>query len=431
MRKDYGDIAALVGGRKEFVFAFGPQYNQLILTRPDIFCYQSMVLPGPENSAQRRLCDAIFSMNGEQALERRKLLAPPLHRRAVDGYRDIIVETVDKVLQRWPVGGTLDAAAELKRLTIWVSGKILFALDENSKHELIAGMIERWLHKATSPAVRLLRINWPGTPYHSLLAFADRLEKILLELIAQRREQDPGGTDIFSILVRANHGCGARVSDSELIGETNLWLLAAYETTFTALTWTLFFLLQHPKVADDVVSELRDTLHGGAPDLEQLKKLPLLERVIKESMRLVPPVIYHTRMSTQPFELGRYYLPERVTVGFSHYITHHMAEIYPEPEKFVPDRWQGIEPSPYEYLAFGVGPRACMGAPFAMMVMKIALAMILQRYRLRIAEGARIDRQGLLTLSPKYGMPVQVLPEHESFRRVPVRGNIHEIVQLS
>jgi cytochrome P450 len=156
----------------------------------------------------------------------------------------------------------------------------------------------------------------------------------------------------------------------------------------------------------------------------------LLECVIKESMRVLPSVVYNTRNSTEPFELGPYHLPSGTTVGFSNYITHHMPELYPQPEKFLPQRWLSTTPSPYEYLPFGAGPRICIGATFAMMMLKISLAMIVQRYRLTVAPGSRIDRKVTVTLSPKYGVPMRIGPPDRQFAKSEVRGNIHEMVDL-
>jgi cytochrome P450 len=109
-----------------------------------------------------------------------------------------------------------------------------------------------------------------------------------------------------------------------------------------------------------------------------------------------------------------------------------MPELYPEPERFLPDRWATISPSVYEYIPFGAGPHMCLGATFAMIEIKIVLALILQRYRLAVRPGARIDRHVKITMSPKYGMPMIVAPQDRQFAKskAGVRGNIHEMVEL-
>src|SRR5262249_51889471 len=147
--------------------------------------------------------------------------------------------------------------------------------------------------------------------------------------------------------------------------------------------------------------ELESVLHGDAPTIAQLERLPLLDRVLKESLRVLPPVPFVPRFTTAPSQVGSHTVPANVMVIPSMYVTHHMPEIYPEPERFNPDRWSAIEPSPFEFLPFGAGPHVCVGYNFALTELKIVLPMILQRYRLALAPDAQIDRYVHVTLSTK------------------------------
>jgi cytochrome P450 len=428
--REYGEIAAVVKGTRGMVFAFGPRFNQQILSNPAVFHCTSLMMPGPKDSAQRRLSDAVFSMNNEIALNRRRMLMPPLHRRTIVEYRDAMVELTEATLDGWSAGQTIDMAEEFRRLTLRIGARVLFGLDDWTRPGKVADMIDAWMRRSTSAPVRLFRRDWPGTPYRRMLRFAAALEKEILGMVDHRRSRQNGGSDLLSILLQA-HDENSDVSASELVGQTNLLLLASYETTTTALTWTLFLLAQHPENAKGVVDELAGVLKGDAPSVDQLSRLVLLDAALKESLRILPPVVYNTRTSVQPCEVGPYRFGPRTTIGFSHYITHHMAEIFPEPEKFNPARWSNHEPSPYEYLPFGAGSRTCMGAAFALMSAKVVLAMLLQRFRFSVVPNSTIDRKGLITLAPKYGMPMQLSAPDRGFARVPVRGAIHEMVDLS
>jgi len=124
--------------------------------------------------------------------------------------------------------------------------------------------------------------------------------------------------------------------------------------------------------------ELNGRLHGAAPALEHLERLPVLERVIREGLRLFPPVSYYTRATAEPMELGGRRLRKGCTVVFSHYITHRMPDIFPNPERFQPERWLTAAPTPYEYLPFGIGPRMCIGITYATVVIRVVLPMLLQ-----------------------------------------------------
>jgi cytochrome P450 len=193
----------------------------------------------------------------------------------------------------------------------------------------------------------------------------------------------------------------------------------------------LFLLAQHPPVATELADELSADLHGEAPTLHQLERLPVLDRVVKESMRILPASFYVQRVSALPVELGPFRLHRGAVVIFSQYMTHHMPELFPEPERFLPDRWRTITPSPYAYLPFGAGPRLCLGGPLALLTVKLTLAVLLQRCRFSVVPGARIDGKVTSTmLAPASGMPMRVALLPAAFAAAPVVGNIHEMVTL-
>ena len=334
------------------------------------------------------------------------------------------------MLDHWSADKPIDMFEEMRKLTLQISARLLFGLEQDSPIAKVADMINLWMNRSTSVPVRLLRRDWPGTPYRRMLLFAERLEREILAIADQKRRQAGDANDILSLLLQAHDESGL-ISDSELVGQTNLLLLASYETTTTALTWTLFLLAQHPRVARDLHDELKAILRGDSPTIEQLGELTLLDAVIKESLRILPPVIYNTRTAIKPFALGPHHLDAGTTVGFSHYITHHLPEVFADAEKFKPERWSSCDPSPYEYLPFGAGSRTCVGAAFAVMLTKITVAMLLQRFSITVIDDSIIDRQGLITLAPKFGMPMLLDATPGRFAKSRVRGSIHEMVDLN
>jgi cytochrome P450 len=146
----------------------------------------------------------------------------------------------------------------------------------------------------------------------------------------------------------------------------------------------------------------------------------------------LPPVPWNGRVTSQPTELGGYALPAGTEVFASIYQTHQMPDLYPEPEVFNPQRWETINPTLYEYNPFSAGPRLCIGAGFAMMEIKIVLAMLLQRYRLQFVPAMQIDRFGTIVMAPKHGMPMQVYQQDHQFTQGVggVKGNVREMVRL-
>ncbi|MCG8348511.1 MAG: cytochrome P450 [Chloroflexales bacterium] len=428
----YGDLVGLIEGDKLGVFAFGPEYNHYILTNPDLFNSPSMLLfPASPDSAARRLDAGLLSMNGAHHRQQRKLIMPAFHKKHVETYRDDMVAITQQMLDTWRPKQQLDIAHEMQQLTLRIVSRTLFGLDAGQNTQHIGLMSKQWLAFLTSPQVMFLPHNLPGMPYRRALAHAERMEANLRNMIARKRANPAEQHDVIAMLIQTRDEDGTALTDAELIGQANILFLAGHETSSNALTWTLFLLAQHPAIAADLLDELKSELHGDPPTIEQLGKLPLLERVVKESMRILPPAVYAVRNNTAPFALGPYEFNDPgIVVGLSHYITHHMPELYPEPERFNPGRWNNIDPSPYEYLPFSAGPRMCIGATFALMEIKLVLATLLQRYRFALQPNARIDRHVAVTLTPRQGMPMTVMPQDRQFQRSLVHGNIHEMVYL-
>ena len=431
LRRNYGEIASFVKGRRTMIFTFHPKYNQQILSNPDLFNSVGITHLGPEGSAHRKVGRGLLSMNGPQHKQQRRLIMPPFQRNHIVSYRDQIVEIIEDVTVRWKSGTQRDIFEEMKELTRRISAKILLGLDATSRAFSVSRLMERWLDLNVSVKTRLLPFDVPPFPYYTMLRMAEKLEREIMFMIDQKRGEETAGNDVLSILIRAHDEDGTMMSNDELIGQANILFAASHETTSSSLTWILFLLAQHPKVCADLTDELQGRLKGSAPTFEELNQLPLLDRVIKEGMRILPAAVYTYRLSTAPFELGPYRLPEKTTVALSHFITHHMPEIYPEPEKFKPERWLTCSPEAYEYLAFGAGPRSCIGGGFATMALKLSLATMVQRFRLSVISGSRIDRHLVVTMGPKHGMPMMVYEQDRKFQKNPVKGNIHEMVDLS
>jgi len=232
------------------------------------------------------------------------------------------------------------------------------------------------------------------------------------------------------MLLQARDEDGSTMTDREIIGQSNLLFAAGSHTSSSALTWTLFLLAQHPEVMHDVMDELDSVLGGSAPSPEQLFALPLLDRVIKESLRIFSPATFNTRKSTEDFEFGPYYLLKGTIVLYSPFIMHRLPDVFTEPARFLPDRWLTIDPGPYEYLPFGAGPRMCIGTHFALMQMKIILSMMLQRFRFAFVPNTRIDRKDLGSLTPKQGLKMTVHRQDRQFSSTPFRGNVHEMIEI-
>jgi cytochrome P450 len=264
-------------------------------------------------------------------------------------------------------------------------------------------------------------------------------------MIRRRRVDRVPGQDVLSILVRSHDEQGG-LSDEELVGQSAVLFGAAHMTTAHSLTWTLLLLAQHPKVMGRLWTDLKQSDCGislavnpqsAIQNPQSLGSLPkgddlsLLDRVIKESMRLLPASAYSQRVTTEPVELGPLHLARGTGIVFTPLVTHHLADLYPEPELFLPDRWLSLRPSPYAYLPFGGGPRLCIGGPLATAIIRLALQRILSQFRLAVVPDAKVDVHVQSTmLVPTNGLPMQIHSADGQFASSPMSGSIHELVDF-
>jgi cytochrome P450 len=370
-------------------------------------------------------------MNGEKYQQQRRLLLPTFTKSAVEGYvGDMIAVMGDVLKEHWRSGETVDIYRHMRTTALRLSSQILFGrLPPGESHDL-AELLQNLMTRTFSAGVWMCPFDLPLTAYRRMRRNAEQLESMLRTLIARRRAAPSQHTDLLTTLVTAFDEQSVPMEDGDLIGQAKILFVASFENVACVLSWTAFLLAQHPQVMEELHAELGAVLGGKPPTVEQVEKLPLLDAVVKESMRVLSPVPFLIRKVMQPTVLGG--LPVNIDdrVVCSAYMTHHQADLYPQPQRFLPDRWFQIKPTPYEYLPFGAGPRTCIGRMFAMREIKVALAMILQRYRLTVEPDARIDRRMLVMMSPKHGLPMSVHDQDGRFHAVPVRGNIHEMVDL-
>lgn len=433
--QQYGPVTAL--GKVKFkqprdllLFAIGPEFNRLLFSDPSLFRPTGLILPGPRNSAQRRVRFGLTRMIGDQHRQQRQLVAPPFHRCAVRGYHKIMVDMVTTEIAEWKTGIGINIHEKVRALTLGIASAVLFSRDPAEAYP-IGRMLEDWVERCFSMGVWTYPLPVPGTPYHGMLRQAERIEKALLAMIARRRAQPGARSDVFSLLMEARDNEGRAMTDTELVGQASILFIASFETTTSALTWSLFLLAQHPAVMHQLMDEIEAVLGDAPPDFDQLPQLPFLHWVIKESMRILPPVPYTVRVAQQQLKVGPFEVPQETRVIASHYLTHHLPDLYPEPERFRPERWRNINPTQYEYLPFNAGPRICIGGAFATQVLKISLAMILQRFRFTVVPGTRINRVVAISMNPRHGLPMIVAKKDRNYSVSEVRGQIREMVDFS
>ncbi|PSQ47873.1 hypothetical protein BRD15_06395 [Halobacteriales archaeon SW_6_65_15] len=217
--------------------------------------------------------------------------------------------------------------------------------------------------------------------------------------------------DVVSKLLDARDEAGHGMTDRQVRDEMMTLLLAGHETTALALTSTFFLLAQHGDVEATLVAELDRELDGEPPTVADVGDLPYLERVVKESMRLYPPVPGIVREPVEDDEIGGYHVPAGVTVGMSQHVVHRDPRWYDDPMAFRPERWTDeFERSlpRLAYFPFAAGPRRCIGDRFAMLEARLVLATILQEYHLELVSSPSLDLRPSITARPRNPVWMQV-----------------------
>ena len=447
----YGNLVALSakGGTQLYsprdtcpgtLFACGPDLVRQVTTHHDIYFKYPLTGPlyrlrgkSPRTEPLNHFLVGLFGVNSDEHLRQRKLMLPAFHRQRLETYaQDMVAITADQ-LQQLRVGQVNDMATWLRQLTLRIVTKSLFGEDIGQDGVSTGQIIQDALKLQGNLLLKARPLDWPGHPWRQYLDLVARYEARMADLIQAKRQAATAEPDVLSMLLQVrDEESGAALSEAELLGHVGVMFVAGHETSANALTWTLLLLSQHPQIMADLLDELEASLHGNAPTVDQLAQLPLLDRVVKESLRILSPVPWNGRVTAQPTELGGYAIPEGTEVLVSIYQTHQMPDLYPNPDCFQPDRWTTIQPDAYAYNPFSAGPRLCIGAGFAMMEIKIVLAMLLQRYRLEFVPQKPIDRSGIIVMAPKHGLSLGVHPQDRQFHLGVgvVQGNVREMVQL-
>jgi cytochrome P450 len=361
----------------------------------------------------------------------RGMINPLLSKDTVPEYYEDFVDIVNETIEVWKPNEIRDMSKEMLNLTLRISSRIMFGRHLEDEGFKLGLMIENWVRFVMSVG-HLFPYDIPGFPYRSWLNLSQEIENKTRTLIHDFDSNHKSEDTLLSKMIRATDIHGEGISEKDLIGHVSLLMWGSRDAVANAIVWTLFLLTQHPAIYADVVSEVHGILHGTAPTIEQLNKMPFLKCIIKESLRLFPPFPITHRVTGQERELGGYKIPVRTEIGMSVYHTHRIPELYEEPEKFNPHRWNSSSDNNPHLYSFGMGPRACAGFNFGWQEMLTIIPVIIQKFRLELLPGTRVDREIKVALIPQRGMPIKLCPMDNDFRagRTALKGNVNEMVML-
>jgi cytochrome P450 len=344
---------------------------------------------------------SLLLLDEDTHMEQRKLLLPPLHGRRMQRYGELMGQIAAEEIDRWPSGEPYPLRPRMQAITLEIILRAVFGLEHGERLEALRVELRSLLDTLTRPEMFL----WPVLMGPERLArfgpfkrMHEKVDQLVYAEIAERRKASDLAEreDILSMLLEARHESdGSPMTDREIRDELLTLLVAGHETTATALSWAVERLTRHP----DKLARLVEEVQAGGEEY--------LEAVVTETLRLRPVISLVARYLRAPVEIGGWQLPAGVTVAPSIYLVHRRPDVYPNPERFEPERFLEDSPGTYTWIPFGGGVRRCIGGSFAHYEMQVVLSELVKRRHLRPArpEPERVYRRAI-TETPRHDAEV-------------------------
>jgi cytochrome P450 len=384
-----------------------------------------VLLDNVANYPKEKLGDEFFTaMFGEGLLSappakwriHRKVMAPSFGTRWVDSYAPAMVESTLAFAQHWDTlaeAAEIDIAAEMNALTLKIICRTMFSSDAEELAAHASDALEFAQKSMEFGLLDILPLIGPPRIKHAQDAIRARFKSMdaaIYRLIGEREQiRDEAPKDFLTRLVAAKDpDDGVGLSAAEVRDEVITIFMAGHETTAVTMTWVWYLLSQHPAEEAELHKELDTVLGGRAPTVEDLPNLPYTRMVIEEAMRVYPPAPgLSMRVAKEADELCGFKVTPGLQIIVSPWILHRHRRLWDDPERFDPTRFSkelSDKRPRFAYLPFGGGPRICIGATLAMTEAILILAVLAQRFRVRLKEPQDIKLQARITLRPKNGL---------------------------
>ncbi|WP_020536297.1 cytochrome P450 [Lewinella cohaerens] len=404
----YGNTFYLyIGGISKSLVTIDPEVAQHVLQKQHRRYEKS---PIQTDVLSKYIGRGLLTNTGSSWLRQRRLIQPGFHRDRLATLTNIMQGVIDQELdllcQRNKESG-MDIYEEMLRITFRIVGRAIFSEDvvEEELNQLGAKITQ--IQEYVIKEVRLPFLRW----WYILTGKRERnlsLSRDILDMQRQfiRRREENGATrdDLLQMLLDSRYeDTGLPMEEQQLVEETGILFVAGHETSANALAWTLYLLAKHPEIQEQLRNELEEIAPGRPPGFTELRSLPILTNVIKESMRLYPPAWITDRIALEDDEIGGVKIPKGTIVIPFIYGIHHATQYWDDPEEFRPDRFLNHQ-APFTYFPFGGGPRLCIGNNFAMMEMQLVIAAWLRRFSFQLIPDQGIKAKALITLRPANGI---------------------------
>ena len=426
----YGPIFTLRILHSNVVFMLGPAANHYVtVSHASNFKWRESHF----RDLIALLGDCLLTTDDPYHKRARQIMLPAFHRERIAASIDTMVEETEKALEQWHPNTRIDLYAWTRHLATRIAMKALFGIDPDgpAAREIdAAAMFEQALaFYASRYEFRFLRV--PGTPWARLQEASKRLNRLLYTQISRQRATGERGEDVLSLMLDAQDESGQGLSDVQIRDEMMTLLFAGHDTTTSTVAFMFYELAKAPRLADRLVAEQRSMLDGKAPSAAQLMsgELTDLEMTMEETLRKYPPAWVGPRKSVDAFEFEDHTVPANSYVNYSSWASHHLPDVFTDPERFRPERFSPeakAELPKGAYIPFGGGSRTCIGMRFGQLEVRTIATLIASRFALTLPDDFELKYRQMPTISPKHGMPMLVRERSGEARahREPVRERV-------
>ena len=390
----------------ETLTLLGPEANQFVLhdregnfsSRGGWYYWIDAVFPG-----------AIMAMDDPAHKHHRRIMQGAFKRSAMERYVADMGPVIEDELARWPVDGSapLKAFPRIKALTLYIAARVFMGMALGPE----ADRMNRAFIDTVEASLALIRK--PVPPFGMWRGV--RARRWLVELMRSKlpSKRAAEGPDLFSQLCHARDEEGQRFSDDEVVNHMIFLMMAAHDTTTSSLTTMLYSLARHPEWQERLRAQAQ-ALPAARLSFGDLAGCEQTEWVMKEALRMYPPLTSIPRKAARDCQFGGFHIPKGTPVGISPIHTHHMPSIWTNPHDFDPERFSPARAEhrrhAYAYLPFGGGAHLCIGQHFADMEVKSVMHQLLRRFRWTVPEGYRMPYQLVPIAKPRDGLPIQLRP---------------------
>jgi cytochrome P450 len=410
MFERYGDVVAIrFANMKVFMMRHPDHVHQVLVSEASKF-HKSPVY---RMVLGRFLGEGLLTSEGSFWRRQRSMTQPAFHTKRIGSYGDVMVEYTDRLMDEYQPGAVRNINQDMMRLTLNIVSKTLFDAEMDANAGRVNEALTAVLHASNETMNSGFIIpQWVPIPRNRRMAKAVReLDAIINEIITERRKSNDDKGDLLSMLLQTEDADGERMTDKQVRDEAVTIFLAGHETTANALTWAWYLLSQHPEIEAKLHEEIDNVLAGRTPTLTDLRQLEYTEMVLKEAMRLYPPVPSIGRQAIEDVEIGDVHVEKDRIIMISPMVLHNDPRWWDNPNEFRPERFAKGSEEPrhkHAYLPFGGGPRVCIGNNFAIMEGVLVLAAMAQRYQMRFVADNPVIPNAAITLRPTHAMHMRL-----------------------